>query len=60
MGENRQKGYKQTDLGVLAEGEVCVTVGMGCGKKAVPETGSPRRPLVQLGIKIPGTLHLLP
>lgn len=31
-----QKGYKQTNLGVLAEGKVCVT--MGCGKKAVPET----------------------
>lgn len=38
MGENKQKGHKQTNLGVLAEGEVCVSVGMGCGKKAVPET----------------------
>lgn len=38
MGENKQKGYKQTNLAVLADREVCVTVGMGCGKKAVPET----------------------
>lgn len=60
MGENKQKGYKQTNLGMRAEGEVCVTVGMGCGKKAVPETGGPRRPLLQLGIKISGTLCLLP
>lgn len=36
MGHNKQKRYKQTDLGVLAEGKVCVT--MGCGKQAVPET----------------------
>lgn len=38
MGENKRKGHKQTNLGVLAEGGVCVTVGMDCGKKAVPET----------------------
>lgn len=38
MGENKQKGYKQTNLAVLADREVCVTVGMGCGKKAVPES----------------------
>lgn len=37
MGENKQKGYKQPNLAVLADREVCVTVGMGCGKKAVPE-----------------------
>lgn len=37
MGENKQKGYKQPSLAVLADREVCVTVGMGCGKKAVPE-----------------------
>lgn len=37
MGENKQKGFKQTNLGVLAKGKVCVTMGMGCGKKAVPE-----------------------
>lgn len=38
MGESKQKGYRQTNLAVLADREVCVTVGMGCGKKAVPET----------------------
>lgn len=38
MGESKQKGYRQTNLAVLADREVCVTVGMRCGKKAVPET----------------------
>lgn len=37
MGESKQKCYKQPNVAVLADREVCVTVGMGCGKKAMPE-----------------------